>query len=326
MTKQKTFKRRVRERMEKTGESYASARAALIGDEPAGVHSETSALRFALADAGVEISEALALIVAGGAGVACMSFRYEAEDFTHFHLSGWNPFQCDIRAAVARLNLTADIHETGGAKAADKALRERLEARVQIAWVEDYRVLAVVALDDDTARIYDRTILRIPAIELAERRGTIRKEKHRLLAIEPGEPDVAGAVRKGLEACAVGAVNPPSPGMSLEGLARWAADLEKGWPKFPPGKHRDGALRDMAAAIRGSGGGLLRNLHARGLHEAAGVLGLEALHDLAGTTTELAAGWDALAAETEPDALAARVRDLHAREIAARENLKALLL
>ncbi len=31
MTKQKTFKRRVRERMERTGESYVSARAALIG-------------------------------------------------------------------------------------------------------------------------------------------------------------------------------------------------------------------------------------------------------------------------------------------------------
>ena len=103
MTKQKTFKRRVRERMEKTGESYASARAALIGAEPAGVHRETSALRFALADAGVEISEPLALIVAGGAGAGCMSFRYEAEDFTHFHLTGWNPFQSDIRAAVERL-------------------------------------------------------------------------------------------------------------------------------------------------------------------------------------------------------------------------------
>ena len=61
MTKQKTFKRRVRERMAKTGESYASAREALIGAEPAGIHPETSALRFALADAGIEISEALTL-------------------------------------------------------------------------------------------------------------------------------------------------------------------------------------------------------------------------------------------------------------------------
>ena len=41
MTKQKTFKRRVRERMEKTGESYTSARAALIGEQPPGVYPET---------------------------------------------------------------------------------------------------------------------------------------------------------------------------------------------------------------------------------------------------------------------------------------------
>ena len=87
-----------------------------------------------------------------------MAFRYEAEDFTHFHLSGWNPFQSDVRAAVDGSASTPDIHETSGAKTAEKALRERLEASVQIAWVEDYRVLAVAALDGDTARVYDRTL------------------------------------------------------------------------------------------------------------------------------------------------------------------------
>ena len=220
MTKQKTFKRRVRERMERTGESYVSARAALIGEEPAGAHRETSALRFALADAGIEISEPLLLLICGGAGAACMSFSYDAEDFTHFHLSGWNPFQSDVVAAVQRLGLTPDIHETGGAKTAERALRERLQERVQIAWVEDYSVLAVAALDDDTAQVYDRRLMTIPATDLAERRARIRKHKHRLLAIEPGEPDVDGAVRAGLIACAYGPVNPPSPGMSLDGIAR----------------------------------------------------------------------------------------------------------
>ena len=91
-------------------------------------------------------------------------FRYEAEDFTHFHLSGWNPFQSDIVAAVERLKLTPDIHETGGAKTAEKALRERLEERVQIAWVEDYSVLAVAAVDDD-----HREGLRPPAHDASRR-------------------------------------------------------------------------------------------------------------------------------------------------------------
>jgi hypothetical protein len=323
MTRQKTFKRRVRERMAKTGESYASARATLIGEEPAGVHRETSVLRFALADAGIEISEPLALIVTGGAGAACMAFRYEAEDFTHFHLSGWNPFQSDVRAAVTRLGLTPDVHETGGAKAAEAALRERVEQRAQIAWVEDYSVIAVAALDGDSARVYDGQLRTIPAAELAERRSRIRKERHRLLAIEPGEADLAGAVREGLRACATGPGRMPSAGMSLDGIARWADDLERGWPKFPPGKHRDGALRDMAAAIRGSGGGLLRNLQARGLDEAADLLHLPTLHDVAAETRRLAAGWEALIAA---DDRATAVRALHAKEVETREILRALLL
>jgi hypothetical protein len=313
MTKQKTFKRRVRERMERTGESYVSARAALIGEEPPGRLRETSALKFALADAGIEISEALLLIICGGAGVACMSFRYEAEDFTHFHLSGWNPFQSDVVAAVERLDLRPDIHETGGAKTAEKALKERLGTRVQIAWVEDYSVLGVAAIDGDTARVYDREVKTIPAEELQERRGRIRKQKHRLLAIEPGEPDVEGAVRKGLIACANGAVNPPSPGMSLDGIARWADELENGWPKFPPGKHRDGALTEIRAATRD---GLLRRLQAQGLREAG-------FDELATRTDELAREWQAL-----PDAsdLASAVRALHAKEVETVEILKALLL
>ena len=75
----------------------------------------------------MEISEALALIIAGGAGAACMSFFYAKEDFSHFHLTGWNPFQSDIVTAVERLGLTPDIHETTGAKTAEKALEERVE-------------------------------------------------------------------------------------------------------------------------------------------------------------------------------------------------------
>ena len=196
MTEQKTFKRRVRERMEKTGESYTSARAALVGAEPPGVYPDTSALRFALAEAGTEISEALALIIAGGAGAASHELPLRPrEDFTHFHLSGWNPFQSDIVAAVERLQLHADIHETSGAKTAAKALRERLETGIQIAWVEDYTVLAVVALDEDRARVYDRTLTTVSTDELAERRARVRKQRHRLLAITPGTADVAAAVR-----------------------------------------------------------------------------------------------------------------------------------
>ena len=70
MTRQKTFKRRVREQMEQTGESYMSARAALIGEEPPGRPPRDERAKWALADAGIEISGPLVLILAGGAGAA----------------------------------------------------------------------------------------------------------------------------------------------------------------------------------------------------------------------------------------------------------------
>ena len=202
---------------------------------------------------------------------------------------------------------------------------------MQLAWVEDYRVIAVLALDGDTARIYDRTVQTIPAEQLAATRARVRKDRHRLLAIGPGEPDVPAAVRKGLEACARGPAKVPSPGMSLAGIARWADRLDgtgkDSWAvMFPPGKHRDGALRDMAAAIRSSGGGLLRTLQARGLHEAADLLGLAPLHDVAERTEALARGWEALAGHTDLTALATRVRALHEQEAETYETLRALLL
>ena len=139
MTKQKTFKRRVRERMAKTGESYASAREALIGAEPAGIHPETSALRFALADAGIEISEALTLIICGGAGAAsrCPSST-SRRNSAICTCRGGTRSRASIRDGVERLRLPADVHETGGAKTAERVLRERLAAgAVQIAWVDE---------------------------------------------------------------------------------------------------------------------------------------------------------------------------------------------
>jgi hypothetical protein len=80
----------------------------------------------------------------------------------------------------------------------------------------------------------------------------------------------------------------------------------------------------MTTAIRRSGGGLLRNLQAQGLREAADVLGLPDLLHVAELTADLAREWEALAADH--DDLATRVRTLYAHESAAYETLRALLL
>jgi Domain of unknown function (DUF4872) len=346
MTKQKTFKRRVRERMEQTGEPYATARAQLTGSDrslPAGIHPHCASLRIALADAGLAVSEELVLLMTGGAGAAAVAFRYEAEDFTSFHLSGWNPFQSDIRDAVRRLGLEPDIHETTGAVGAEKALRERLAGgRVQVAWVEEYRVIVVLELDDDAALIADRAPqpIRIGGEELAARRGRVRKDRHRLLAIGDGEPDVAAAVRAGLARCTAGPEKPPMVGMSLEGIARWAERLHGGrgkesWARrFPPGKHLLGALRSTHAGIEAYGGGLMRPMQARGLREAAALLDMPALLEIADRTDALASRWSALAdvASRGGDDVGAlladlqrRARGLYEEELATRESLAAVL-
>jgi hypothetical protein len=338
VTRQKTFKRKVRARMEKTGERYAVARAQLVGD--AGVHPECSALRTLLAEAGVEVSEPLVLLMAGGAGAAAMAFRYEAEDFTHFHLSGWNPFQSDIRAACERLGLQPDVHETGGRVAAERALREHVPA---IAWVDlaelqyaalpqeysgaSYHVVVVEALDEavGVALIRDRAPrpIEVPLERLAVARARIRKDRHRLLTLPAGGyADVAAAVRAGLQACVAGP-SAPTPAMSLDGIASWADRLhgsraKQSWAAmFPPGRHLWGALRDLADGVehRGSGGGLMRAMQAAGLREAAALLERPALAAVADRTAQLAAGWSELAEAALPGDVPAfaRTRELLAR-------------
>ena len=314
MTKQKTFKRRVRERMEKTGESYASARAALIGEEPAGraPRDERAAVRARRRRD--RDQRAAALIIAGGAGAACMSFRYEAEDFTHFHLSGWNPFQSDIVAAVERLEAHArhprDRRREDGREGAARARRSARPDRVGrgLQRARGRRASTTTPPRSTTGRLTS-----IPADELAERRGRIRKQKHRLLAIEPGEPDIDGAVRAGLIACANGPVNPPSPGMSLDGIAAGPTTSTRAGRSSRP------ASTATARCARSGGHGRRSAPPPPGPGSARG---RPRRRGDAHRTNWRANG------RRSPDAddLASAVRALHAKEVETVEILKALLL
>jgi hypothetical protein len=205
---------------------------------------------------------------------------------------------------------------------------------VQIAWVEEYRALAVLAIEGDEALVYDLVPRRIGVDELAARRAVVRKDRHRLLAIGDGEPDLAAAVRAGLARCAAGPEKPPSPGMSLEGIARWAERLHGGsgkdsWARmFPPGPHLEGALRSLQEGIAASGGGLMRPLQARGLREAAALLDAPRLMEIADLTDALADGWTALGEAAGEGVLAdlqRRARELYSEEVATREKLAAVL-
>ncbi len=158
MTQQKHLKRRVRERMEKTGESYTTARRHVVrstqpqpknlaythfpGSVPA-----AAALRILLANAGVSaphsgepFSEAMVFGIGGGVGAGVFAFHYEAQDISTFFIAGrhrWEDDQAWLEGATARLGVETTVRETGGAKAAHQHLQELLEVQGPvIAWVD----------------------------------------------------------------------------------------------------------------------------------------------------------------------------------------------
>jgi hypothetical protein len=87
MTKQRKLKQRIRARMERTGESYMSARRHVVGVDGAsqvGIHPDSSSLTRILADAdvthdGSPITEALILGIGGGLGAGYILWEFAQE-------------------------------------------------------------------------------------------------------------------------------------------------------------------------------------------------------------------------------------------------------
>jgi butirosin biosynthesis protein H-like len=143
MPRDKDFKRLVRARMGRTGESYTAARAHLRPndgqdgpDRLRGRHPDTAALARLLTAHGVTdpasgqpLSEATAFGVAGGIGVAYFVFEYA--DLTSFYLGGRiNPHvqKADAtQAALARLGVPAEVRRTTSPAAAERQLRAALD-------------------------------------------------------------------------------------------------------------------------------------------------------------------------------------------------------
>jgi hypothetical protein len=188
MTLHKHFKKLVRSRMQKTGESYATARRHVLRQaepEPAGPNipchfpgsvGATTALRVLLTHAGVRaphsgapFSEALLFAIAGGIGIGVFSFFYEKENAASFFLAGrhlWHDHLAYLRAALARFGIEPAVRETAGARAAATDLRAALaEHGACVAWVDaaslphralpasmiggGYHVVTIYAIDAD---------------------------------------------------------------------------------------------------------------------------------------------------------------------------------
>jgi hypothetical protein len=342
MPQDKDFKRLVRARMGKTGESYTTARAHLRPDRPAassGHHPDTTALTRLLAALGVTdpatgrpLTEAMALGLMGGIGVAYFVFEYE--DLTSFYLGGRiNPHvhQRDAtETALTRLGIPVQVRRTTSPAAAERHLRTALDqGRPAIATVDAARLpyhstppaLAgmtpqdvLVELDGDHPVLRDLAPAPIPLTwpELAEARSGIRSAKHRLVVADPPPAPISlpAAATAGIADTCAGMLDPPMRNFGLPALTKWADLLvaprdPKGWPRLltAPGRQFH-FLTWLFEWIEtgGTGGGFFRALYADFLDEAATHLARPDLSTLAADYRTLATAWTTLAQTALPPA------------------------
>lgn len=364
MTLHKHLKTRVRTRMQRTGESYTTARRIVLAgraqdDAPstpadvAGLTPEAATLRVLLAEAGVVAphtqrpwTEAMLLGLTGGIGLAVFSFRYEADDVSTLFLGARRPDTADAMVAgLGRLGIDHTVGETGGARTAERRLRDDLTAHGTVAvWVDaatlgtrgmptswqggSYHVLAVLELDDaaGSARLADLadTAVVVDQATLAAARARIRKQRHRVLAVtrvQRADVDLSVLVRDAVGACHANLTGDHTRGFRIDALDDLAARMHGGrgkdtWARtFPRGAHLWTALTSLHLFIEhhGTGGGLSRPLYARFLHEAAAATGDDLLAEAGDRYDGLGRSWTGLAHAALPDDidLLARARTLH---------------
>ena len=178
MTNQKHLKSRVRARMARTGESYASARSHVVEGVSPGSRSGIRRLRNACRDDGDPGTcrirrhrsvEELALVVGSGIGAGAFVFHYP--DFSSLYLAGRNSFDENVRfvrSGLERLGLAVEVSETSGVAAARRNLENALVHGPAIAWCDyvtletrgvplemaggGYHVVVVRSIDEARAR------------------------------------------------------------------------------------------------------------------------------------------------------------------------------
>jgi hypothetical protein len=318
MTRDKDFKKIVRARMERTGESYAAARAQLADHTwryHGGTCWETTSVRSVLAFLDVRAPHTKeppteALLFGIGGGIGCAYFVFEYGDFKALfigarHLTPDVDFPVDI---VTRLGLPAKITRSK----TDKAIREGLPA---IVWCDRWfepgmpmeHVIVVHAVEDEVAHVSDMPAVPITLsmkdLAASRQRMPTRKKKLQVMTIERGPADFETAVDAGLAACKRVLLDPPMSNFGLSALTKWADLLvhekdKKSWRKvFHTPRHLHEALGRVFYWIEifGTGGGAQRGMFADFLEEAARINGKRPLAVLAPRYREVARAWTELA-------------------------------
>jgi hypothetical protein len=305
-----------------------------------GIHPETASLRNTLAYAGVTAphtgqpyTEAMLLGIGGGLGAGYILFEFKEHNAKVLVLGFRKEWQYAVRymqTICDRLNIPAEVLESSGKGAADKHLRETLAAgKPAITWVDKAHlpyyqlpesmkgytgeIVVVYGVDGDTVLLADLADvgLTVPMAEFVDGRNRIVSYKNRIMRLSPdpnATVDLAAAIRAGIHDC-IDNLSGPSDSFSLPTLRKWGRLIvdsknAKGWRKvFADRLGLYSALRSIYENViqSGHGGDGLRGLYADFLTEAAPVISIPALNDVAATYRALGAQWVDLAQSALPD-------------------------
>jgi hypothetical protein len=287
---------------------------------------------------GQPFEESFLFGLAGGIGFMYFAFEYaNAAPMLSVVLRSDSYPDAFVRRGLERSGAELDWHETGSAAQAVRHLDEALEHDRAAICVTDmtglpwygmpveYRgfaphYVAVIGVRDDEVAIDDRAArpLILSRAALADARAGYRKGKHRLVTVRPAPPvarqDPAGVVLDAIGTTARGFHEAPHAGFGsnfgVRGLEKWArligdARDAKGWHRML------GEGRDLAAALTRMYEGIEveftppaggRPLYADFLDEAAAIVGRPGLEEAAVLYREAAAGWQAFARASLPEA------------------------
>ena len=307
MPQQKNFKKIVRARAAKTGESYTAARAHFVTQPPRpAADPDTAALTRVLAAMGrvnpvtaEPFTEAFVFGVGGGIGFHYMVFDYE----------GWTSFSVETRRnilyfektgfienACTQVGMTARVQQLPTPETAEKRIRKALAGRSEVLLTLDLARLPAYAVDGPyaphpvtvaehgdgvavTGLRGGRVTMSWP--ELVDARWTHAKKYGGLyqLARLVDPPELRNAVRHAITRTAE-CLTRPEPdrfdgNFGIGGMRKWATLLTdpkdaKGWPKLCPDE--SSVRRTLEMVARGLANAASRPLYAAFLTEAAALL------------------------------------------------------
>jgi hypothetical protein len=259
MTSQKHLKARIRARMARTGERYATARRHEAGPaEPVardhgwtlrgGVHPDAANIANVLANlgGGPNLSEAMVLGIGSGLGAGYILWEFTAHENRSRHLVlgyryRWN-YTDWTHHTLDRLGVPHSVANTSGATGAAKALTATLEkGQPAIVWPDRQLIgywhlpphleaygghpVVVYATVGGSVRVDDRNVtpLTVDRAALDRARARVVSYKNQLVVVAgPGpELDLASAVRAGIADC-VAHLGGDSTSFAVPAWRKWA--------------------------------------------------------------------------------------------------------